>query len=471
MLPAHTLPAPFARDSRLDLVRGLALLVIFVKHIPDNEGLFFTPSRYGWSDAAEVFVFCSGYVSALVFGQSLACSGLWLGTIRILQRCARIYAVHLALFAALALSCLAGNALFPSQDYIRQLNIQFFFDQTHIALPALVTLRYLPNAIDILPMYLIMLAWIPVFWALSRISRWLAAGASLGLYAATYLANLELSAEPFSDRSWFFNPFSWQLLFFGGFALGAGWASIRLGRAIWLKAGLALVLIAIPLAHEASLRPFGGLSLLHDLIEPFYEKTRLGPLRILHFAALGYGVASLLARYPACLEWSLARRIRILGRHSLAIFALGLLFARIAGMALDQWGHAPLTVLMINLGGMALLLMLAQGLEWLEGKPWKRAREPFRQALYGHWWRLGLDAFGQRVLRPLAIILLLLPLAVMPFLLPKKPAPIPDMPPGDPWQGAEHTDPHQAPNPAAREDIPPHMTDAAVYLAQTRHGH
>lgn len=469
MPSAHDLPAPFARDCRLDLVRGLALLVIFVNHIPGNEGQFFTPSRYGWSDAAEVFVFCSGYVSALVFGHSLARSGIWLGTIRVLQRCARIYAVHLALFAALALTCLAGNALFPGYDYIRQLNIQFFFDQTHIALPALVTLRYLPNAIDILPMYLIMLAWLPVFWALSRVNRGLAVVASISLYAATYLANLELSAEPFSDRSWFFNPFSWQLLFFGGYALGAGWAPIRLGHPLWLKTGLALAMIAIPLAHEASLRPLAGLNMLHDLIEPLYEKTRLGPLRILHFAALGYVVASLLSRFPTCPEWPFARRIRILGQHSLAIFALGLLFARMAGMALDQWGHDPLPLMAINLGGMTLLLMLAQGLEWLEGKPWKRAREPFKQALSGAWWRLGLDEFRDRILRPVAIVLLLLPLAVTPFLLPKKPTPVPISSPKDPWRGAEHTYPDNTPRPAGRENPSADTAGAGLSLAHTRY--
>ena len=71
------------RDLRLDFARGLALLVIFVNHIPDNEGQFFTLSRYGWSDAAEVFVFCSGYVSALVFGKTFERSGLGFGTVRV----------------------------------------------------------------------------------------------------------------------------------------------------------------------------------------------------------------------------------------------------------------------------------------------------------------------------------------------------------------------------------------------------
>jgi hypothetical protein len=196
------------RDPRLDLIRGFALLVIFINHIPDNEGQWLTLSRYGWSDAAEMFVFCSGYTAALVFGRGFTQAGLWLGTIRVVRRCVQIYAVHLALFAALALTCLLGNILFPAHDYIQKLNIRFFFEQTQEALPALVTLRYLPNGIDILPMYLVLLAWTPAFWALARLSRTGTVLASLGLYVATYLINMDLSAEPATARGWFFNPFA-----------------------------------------------------------------------------------------------------------------------------------------------------------------------------------------------------------------------------------------------------------------------
>ena len=118
---------------------------------------------------------------------------------------------------------------------------------------------------------------------------------------------------------------------------------------------------------------------------------------------------------------------------------------------------------------MTLLLMLAQGLEWLEGKPWKRAREPFKQALSGAWWRLGLDEFRDRILRPVAIVLLLLPLAVTPFLLPKKPTPVPISSPKDPWRGAEHTYPDNTPRPAGRENPSADTAGAGLSLAHTRY--
>jgi hypothetical protein len=159
---------PTPRDAKVDFFRGLALLIIFVNHVPFNEMQQFTPSRFGLSDAAEIFVFCSGFVSAVVFGRCFERSGLWLGTLRVLNRCSHIYAAHIGLFVLAALICVLGNTLFAAPDYISRLNIRYFFDETREALLALATLTYVPNYFDILPMYLVLLLWTPVLWALAR---------------------------------------------------------------------------------------------------------------------------------------------------------------------------------------------------------------------------------------------------------------------------------------------------------------
>ena len=414
--------SPTVRDLRLDFVRGLALLIIFINHVPRNEGQFLMLSRYGWSDAAEIFVFCSGYVSALVFGRGLDRSGLWIGSTRILSRCGQIYAVHLGLFLALALSCLIGNQLFPGYDYVQQLNLRYLFDHTEQALPAMVTLSYLPNSIDILPMYLVLLAWVPVFWALARLNRGLAWAASIAIYLSTYRFHLDLSAQPDTDRAWFFNPFAWQLIFFAGYTLGAGWVKVRLGRKSWLMASAVIILLAIPFSHEADLRPLGWMQEVYQYIDPLYEKTRLGPLRLLHFAALGYVMATLLSRHRQWLTQPLVTRIRIIGQNSLAVFAAGLLLAWIGGMVLDQAGHGWATLLVVNLGGLWLLLAFGQYLHWLDGKPWKAA--PAIHAGTAEVMSMTGEA-RSLVLHPLTIALVLLPLAIMPFLMPKKPVAMP----------------------------------------------
>ena len=63
------------RDLRLDLFRGLALLFIFIDHIPNNVLSYITLHSIAFSDAAEVFVFISGYVAATVYGKALQRQG------------------------------------------------------------------------------------------------------------------------------------------------------------------------------------------------------------------------------------------------------------------------------------------------------------------------------------------------------------------------------------------------------------
>jgi hypothetical protein len=57
------------RDARLDLFRGFANWAIFLDHIPNQILSSLTTRNYGFSDAADLFVFISGYTAAFVFGR------------------------------------------------------------------------------------------------------------------------------------------------------------------------------------------------------------------------------------------------------------------------------------------------------------------------------------------------------------------------------------------------------------------
>jgi hypothetical protein len=60
---------------RLDLFRGLALWLIYVDHVSPDVLTWFTIRNYGFSDAAEIFIFISGYTAALVYGRATFESG------------------------------------------------------------------------------------------------------------------------------------------------------------------------------------------------------------------------------------------------------------------------------------------------------------------------------------------------------------------------------------------------------------
>ncbi|HYE35449.1 OpgC domain-containing protein [Methylocaldum sp.] len=363
------------RNLKLDFFRGIALLIIFINHVPSNELLVYTPSRFGLSDAAEIFVFLSGYAAAIAYGRSFRTSGLWLGSVRVFYRCAQIYGAHLALFMLLAVICVLGNAVFGEPDYIRRLNLRYFFDDTQEALLGLISLRYVPNYFDILPMYLVVMLWIPVVCALSRVHLALALAFPIGVYLAMWRFGLKLPADLHSDRPWFFNPFGWQLIFFTGFAFGAGWIKPP-RRKTWLMAAcLIFVILSLPLSPEPALRPTAFLNQLHASLQPWLDKTHLGPLRWLHFLALAYLVMLFLRNRENWLNSKAVRPIVEMGQQSLPIFIVTMALSYVGGIVLDQFGHGVPMLVAVNLGGCAFLLLAARVMAWLKSGPWKLQRE------------------------------------------------------------------------------------------------
>src|SRR5437660_12840960 len=89
---------PGGRDLRLDLFRGLALWLIFLDHIPQNAVNWITIRNYGFSDAAEIFVFISGYTAAFVYGRAAQESGMIVAGARVLRGAWQVYVAHVFTF-------------------------------------------------------------------------------------------------------------------------------------------------------------------------------------------------------------------------------------------------------------------------------------------------------------------------------------------------------------------------------------
>src|SRR5450432_3840606 len=82
------------RELRIDLFRGLALWLIFIDHVSPDLLTWFTIRSYGFSDAAEIFIFISGYTAAFVYGRAMLQSGFVIAGARILRRVWQIYVAH-----------------------------------------------------------------------------------------------------------------------------------------------------------------------------------------------------------------------------------------------------------------------------------------------------------------------------------------------------------------------------------------
>ncbi len=257
------------RDPRLDVFRGLGMFIILIAHVPGNFWGLWIPARFGFSDAAEIFVFCSGMASAIAFGRVFDRMGWAIGTARVAFRVWQIYWAHIALFMAVAftMSALNASGVFD-KDYVSALNIQWFFldtrpgHDTTSQLLGLMTLTYVPNYFDILPMYIVILAMMPFVVLLHRISPWVLLAVLGALWLSTQLGDAALDgiwwadrfglpgfpAEPWSDRPWFFNPFGWQIVFYTGFALMRGWIPAPPVRRDLVVLASLVILVTLPIA-------------------------------------------------------------------------------------------------------------------------------------------------------------------------------------------------------------------------------
>ncbi len=379
-------PAPRPRDLRLDFFRGVAMIVILVAHITDNPWALFMPGRFGFSDSAEIFVFCSGMASALAFGTMFARAGWLLGTARIAHRIWQVYWVHIGIFLLTLALMVAINAtgLFP-RDVVSGLNLKPFLNETGPNLLGLLTLTYVPNYFDILPMYIVLLAMLPLFLLLARFDRRLAMAVSVALWAVAQFGLLNLPAELWfergSTRAWFFNPFAWQLVFMTGYALMAGWLPVPPVRRGLVVLAAAIVLVTVPFAWHVTLGAFEWLRSLRGDWWFLFEKTTQGALRYVHFLALAYLAWVAVGPKGAWLTQGTRRvpvvqAVSLVGRQSLAVFAVSMVIARGLGALLDLFGRDFAATVAVNLLGLGLLYATAVVVTWFKSSPWKTPVRP-----------------------------------------------------------------------------------------------
>ncbi|MBJ6371059.1 OpgC family protein [Sedimentitalea arenosa] len=394
--------ASTTRDPRLDFYRGIAMFIILVAHIPDNAWAGWIPARFGWSDATEIFVFCSGMASAIAFGGAFLRKGWAMGTARVAFRVWQVYWAHIALFffVAMVMAALDTYGTFE-RNYVESLNLGHFFDDPMTQIVGLFTLTYVPNYFDILPMYLVVLALMPLFMALAGFRLAAVAGASIALWIGANIGLLWLPAEPWSDREWFFNPFGWQLLFFTGFAFMRGWLPAPPVSPLLITAAIAFLVLSAPFGSWKVVTWITAVSPdLGDALKGVWtwvgaqeratglslrDKTDFGVLRYVHFLSLAY-LAWVVAGDGGCrlraegsggaatLWRGVLAVVTKVGQQSLAVFVFSMAVARVLGFVLDMTGRSPATFLLVNLGGFAMIIAVAYLAGWFKSQPWRSKR-------------------------------------------------------------------------------------------------
>ncbi len=390
------------RDLRLDFFRGLAMFIILFAHTPGNLLSLWIPARWGFSDATEIFVFCSGMASAIAFGGAFARVGWFLGTARVLFRVWQVYWAHVGLFfATLAMTVYLTDLDITGQNYWGQLNLWPVFvesdkwENSNILL-SFMTLRYVPNYFDVLPMYMIVLLLMPLVMALAQVDKRLVAAFVIGIWLLAQDAllqalglgawHLEFPAEPWSGRGWFFNPFGWQLIFFTGFAFMRGWLPKPPVTPLLFGLAAFIVIANIPLSNIGVRElELGWAADWRKANAALFDKTDFAILRYVHFLSLAYICwvlagdqgKNLLARgtgAAARLREGLLTVILKVGQQSLAVFVFSMFTARVLGFVMDVIGRGVFITLAVNLVGCALLVAVAYGAGWFKSQPWRQKR-------------------------------------------------------------------------------------------------
>ena len=365
------------RDARLDFFRGVAMFIILVAHIPWNSWTLWIPARFGFSDATEIFVFCSGMASALAFGAIFRERSWWMGAARIAQRIWQIYWAHIGVFLAVFFVVAGADVLIADGNYVERLNLGHFVDRTRENLFGLLTLTYVPNFFDMLPMYIGILAMVPIVAWLGKHDRFYAFAFVGVVWLGATFGLLEMPAEPWSDREWFFNPFAWQLVFFTGFAFASGWLKPPPFEWRLAAVAIAIIVVTVPFAWYIPLQATSVLMDINIWLHPVITKTDFGLFRYIHFLAIAYLAFHAVGKHGHRLNVSgvagrVVDTIRMVGQQSLAVFVTSLVLAQTFGVVLDLIGRTMLTSALVNLFGFGCLIATAATVRWFKSEPWRK---------------------------------------------------------------------------------------------------
>ena len=279
---------PKGRDFRLDFFRGIANWAIFLDHIPNNAVNWITTRNWGFSDAADMFVFISGYTAAFVYARIMLERGTIEAATRILKRAWQIYVAHVFLFVIYIAEIGYLAQTYDNPVLAQEFNVFGFLRYPIETLYEGLILKFKPVNLDVLPLYIVlMIVFPPVLWAMLRKPD-LTLLASIIVYVASRHFDWNLPSYP--GGHWYFNPFTWQLLFvFGAWcALGGAQRSAALikSRAM-LIFGAAYLVFALYMTMAGRFSSLAALvpSWLDHAVNPI-SKTNLDPLRFLHFVIL-----------------------------------------------------------------------------------------------------------------------------------------------------------------------------------------
>lgn len=372
------------RDLRLDLFRGVANWAIFLDHIPDNVVNWITTRNYGFSDAADLFVFISGYTASFVYARMMLDRGFIVGATRLTKRVWQLYVAHIILFVIYIASISYLALRFGDSEMINEFNVAGLVDNATETLRQGLFLRFKPLNLDVLPLYIVLMGLFPpVLWFMLRKPD-VTMVLSIVLWLVARHFGWNLNAYPAGQ--WYFNPYCWQVLFvFGAWcAMGGARRSMTLINApVTLYLCLGYLLFALVMTMAGRFPAFGGMfpEWLFSAFNP-NDKTNLAPYRFIHFVVIVILVIRFVPKEWPGLEWKVFDPLIVCGQQSLAVFCVGVFLSFVGHFELSMSSGSLLAQIFVSVAGIAIMTTVAYYISWSkkQDKPLKPPPKPAETA-------------------------------------------------------------------------------------------
>ncbi|MHC5305865.1 OpgC family protein [Bartonella sp. LJL80] len=359
-----TQPMMSKRDTRIDVFRALALLTIFINHVPGTIYEWFTHKHFGFSDSAEAFVLISGVAVGLAYGSKFIGENRLLISLKLWRRSATLYSTHIMTTLISLAIFIAAATFLHHPEFLRVNNIPMLLKEPAKALLGVVTLGHQLGYNNILSLYMVLMLAAPLMLYLANKSMKLLLLGSVVLYLVAGFYGIAPHNYP-TKGVWFLNPLSWQLLFVIGIA-----ATVHVKRGGTLPSHPLLLLAAISYLVISLLWVRLGWWWINPTMGmpatlTGFNKTFLSLPRLLHILSLAY-VVVMIPQINRLARVSQINPLAILGKHSLPVFVTGTILA-MGGQVLKTVNPGGLyydTLLIAT--GIVIQFAVAYYLEWVK---------------------------------------------------------------------------------------------------------
>ncbi len=361
--------------NAVDFWRGLALVFIFINHIPGIYYSRFTHAHYSLSDSADLFVFLAGWALRHLVGSPERPQQPWYLVLRLGGRAITLYAAQI-MITMIAIAMLAGAALLLDNPLLLEWHnaAAVFQDPVHTHV-GLALLTHHLGYFDILPLYVVLMLMAPGFALIDRYAPNWVLPVSLALYLVVLVFRFYIPSWPV-DGQWFFNPLAWQLTFVLGFVMARpqGVGGFVRGHIIVIR------IVALPILLAGTFVAVLGMWPDPTRVpEPrllfLLDKTNATPGRIVQFLAL-VAVVSVAYVYIQRILPRLVDFLSMLGRNSLYVFCVGSILS-LAGQIVRFVYRGDIVVdTIVVIVGIALMALAAWLPEWRDNLRSARASQP-----------------------------------------------------------------------------------------------